>query len=237
MANRDRIAATETAFAILDAVHRSEGASAADIAERVGLSRGGVYKHLRTLLDVGAVVNHDGVYEIGPKLAAYDSAPSDVSVVADQTAKVDELSRSLDAPANLWVVNGDDCDCIHTSLPNERADYPRTEGTRCALADSVPGKAILAHLPEARRAALLDGVGDRVTEQLAAIREREILEEAVAGVPDWRSIATPVLDPNDDPVAAIEVVIPNERAGGLDVKNNIEGLLTETANQIRLELL
>lgn len=237
MMESDRITATATAFEILDVVHRTGGASAMTIAERVDLSRGGVYKHVRTLLDVGALVNHDGTYRIGPKFDEYATSTSAASVVADQTTKVDQLSQSLDAPANLWVANGDDCDCIHTSLPTERENYPRRTGTRHALTDCIPGKAILAHLPEARQDVLIEGGDESIREQLAAIRERELLEESIDGAPDWIAIATPVLDPSDHPIAAIEVVIPEERAGGVDVKNNIEGLMTETASQIRVELL
>ena len=237
MAQRDRIAATETAFEILDEVHERGGASAADLIEATGLSRGGVYKHLRTLVAVDALVNHDGVYELGPKFTEYGLGATDSHAVLDQTEKIDELARTLDAPANLWVGDGDDCRCVYTTNADRRDGYPRERGDTERLSESPPGKAILARLPTERRSELIGTHNEDLMVQLETLRERQLLEEELLSAPDWISIATPVVDPSDEPVAAIEIVIPAERASGIDVKNNIRGLLTETANQMRVEML
>jgi DNA-binding IclR family transcriptional regulator len=236
MAEGDRIAATETAFEILDEVHERGGASAAELIESTGLSRGGVYKHLRTLVAVDALANHDGVYELGPKFTEYGLGATD-SPVLDQTDKIDELARTLDAPANLWVGDDGGCRCVYTTNADGRDGYPRARGDSESLTESPPGKAILARLPASRRSELIGTHDEELMVQLETLRERQLLEEELLSTPDWISIATPIVDPSDDPVAAIEIVIPAERASGIDVKNNIRGLLTETANQMRVEML
>ena len=237
MTEGDRIAATKTAFDILDEVHESGGASAAELIDSTGLSRGGVYKHLRTLVDVDALVNHGGVYELGPKFTEYGLVGTDAPAVLDQTDKIDELARTLDAPVNLWVNDGDSCHCVYTTNADAREEYPRHRGDSERLVESPPGKAILARLPAPRRSELIGTHDQDLLSQLETLRERQLLEAELLFAPDWISIATPVVDPNDDPVAAIEIVIPAERASGIDVKNNIRGLLTETANQMRVEML
>lgn len=237
MTRSDRIEATRTAFDILDVIHDSQGATAAELIEATDLSRGGVYKHLRTLVEVDALANRDGVYVLGPKFTEYGLGTADSHSVADQTEKVDKLARTLDAPANLWTNDGDGCHCVYTALAEDRSEYPRSRGDSEPLAESPPGKVILAHLPSGRRTELIGTHDDELMAQVEELRERQLLEEGLSSAPAWVSIATPVLDPSDEPVAALEIVIPDERASGIDVKNNISGLLMETANRMRVEML
>jgi len=238
MSGSDRIEATRTSFEILDVVAESQGATAAELIEATGLSRGGVYKHLRTLVEVDALANHDGEYELGPKFTEYGLEASDTHAVLDQTEKVDELARSLDAPANLWVNDDDrECRCVYITRTNDRTGYPRTRGDTETLTQSPAGKVILAHLSQGRRDELIGDAHGGLSDQLDELRERQLLDEPLPFASEWVSIATPVLDPSDQPVAAIEIVIPAERARGIDVKNNISGLLTETANRMRVAML
>lgn len=237
MSQDDRIAATKTSFEILDAVHESQGATAAELIEATGLSRGGVYKHLRTLVEVDALVNRDGVYALGPKLTEYGMGTAETHPVLEQTGKVDELARSIDMPANLWISDGDSCRCVYTAGAVDRDGYPRSRGDSELLVESPPGKVILARLPSARRAELVETHDAELTAQLETLRERQLLDAPLPSAPDWVSIATPVLDPSDEPVAALEIVVPSDRASGIDIKNNVTGLLTETANRIRVEML
>jgi|GEM_PF-3315927 len=238
MSGSDRIEATKTAFEIIDMIDESQGATAAELIEATGLSRGGVYKHLRTLVEVDALANRDGEYVLGPRFTEYGLGTSDAHAILDQTEKVDELARSLDAPTNLWVNDGDhECRCVYTTRTDDRAGYPRTRGDTEPLTQTPAGKVILAHLPKENRDELIGGDYEGLPAQLEELRERQLLDEPLSFAPEWVSIATPVLDPSDQPVGAIEIVIPAERATGIDVKNNISGLLTETANRMRVEML
>ncbi|GAA0683021.1 IclR family transcriptional regulator [Natronoarchaeum mannanilyticum] len=237
MSRKNRITATETAFDILDAVNDAQGATAAELVEEVDLSRAGVYKHLRTLVAVDALINRDGIYVLGPKLTEYGLDTADSGFVPEQTEKIDQVAQSLDAPANLWINDDNTCHCVYTVLSEDRERYPRHRGEQELLTASPPGKAILAHLPRERRNELINTEGQPLLDQLEELRERKLLEEQLSDASEWVSIATPVLDPSDHPVAAIEIIIPSERAAGIDVKNNILGLLTETANKMRVEML
>lgn len=237
MSKDDRIGATKTAFEILDVVHESEGATAAALIEATGLSRGGVYKHLRTLVDVGALRNRNGVYVLGPKFAEYGPETADSHVLHDQMEKIDELSRSLNAPTNLWLKDDERCRCVYTTGAADRDGYPRARSDSEPLTESPPGKAMLARMPPKRRRELIGTHNEELMLQVETLRERQLLEEPLLSAPEWMSIAAPVLDPSDEPVAAIEMVIPAERATGIDVKNNIRGQITETANRMRVEML
>lgn len=236
MPQRDQIVATKTAFEILDIVNDFQGASAAELIEATDLSRGGVYKHLRTLVEVGALVNRDGVYVLGPKFDEYGLRTAHSQFMFEQTGKIDELARSLNAPTNLWVHDDDNCRCVYTTLAADQDGYSRSRGDSELLVESPPGKVILARLGIERHSDLV-GTEEELSAQLKELRERQFLEETLSFAPEWVSIATPILDPSDHPVAAIEAVISSERAISTDVEHNISGLLTETANRIRVEML
>lgn len=237
MSHGDRITATKTSFEILDIIHESQGATAAELIEETGRSRGGIYKHLRTLVEIDALMNRDGVYVLGPKFVEYGLEVTDTHSVLYQTEKVDKLSRTLDAPMNLWITDNNCCHCVYTKFPDDRDNYPRGQGDSERLVETPPGKSILAHLPSEQQTDLIGTQDSELLTQLRILQERQLLEESLSFAPDWVSIATPVLNPSEKPVAAIEVVIPVERANGIDVKNNISGLLTETANRMRVEML
>lgn len=236
MSQENRITSTETSFRILDEVHRRQGATAEELIEVTGLSRAGVYKHLRTLVGLNALTNRGGVYELGPKMTEYRLQSNDSQFVAGQTDRIETLAQSLDAPITLWIREDEACHCTYVSQSEGREGFPRQRGDNESLTESPPGKAILAHLPTEQREALI-GPDESLPSQLEQLRERQLLEERLPEAPEWVSISTPVLNPSDEPVAAIEVVIPNDRASSIDVKNNIRGLLTEAANQIRVGML
>lgn len=234
---QNRITATKTAFEILDVIHESQGASAAELIEATNLSRGGVYKHLRTLIEVSALVNRDGIYMLGPKFTEYGLETVDSYFMLEQTDKIDKLAQSLNASTNLWIHNDYSCHCVYTALATDHDGYPRCRGDSELLVESPPGKVILVHLPTERQPDLTERQKQELSVQLGELRERQLLEETLSFAPEWVSISTPILDPSDQPVAAIEIIIPSERATGIDVEHNITGLLTETANKIRVEML
>lgn len=243
MANRDQIKSTKTAFELLDVIAEIGGATAADITARLDISRTSVYKHLRTLVSLDAVENEDGTFVLGPKIIEYaEQNRTDASPFVQNTAKIDTLAVSLDAPVNLWLPDGEHCVCRYTTLPNEGRENPRDEEECVLLVDSVPGKTILAQISPEERESMLEEHSDgrdmgEIQSQLQVVRERRILIESLAPEDHWYSIATPVTTLSRDPRGALEVVIPSERAKGIDVEVNIAGLLLDTANNLEAEAL
>lgn len=107
------------------------------------------------------------------------------------------------------------------------------------MVDSTPGKTILAYLDRKEHIDQLDQYDgpdntDSIREQLQAVRERDLLIESLAPRVDWFSIASPITDVSGDPHGALEVVIPSERARGINVEVNIAGLLLDTANKLEI---
>lgn len=144
MANQDRIKSTETAFEILDVIVEIGEATAADITVQIDISRTSVYKYLRTFLSLGVVENEDETFVLGPKVAEYaEENRTDASPFVQNTAKIDTLAISLDAPVNLWLSDSEHCVCRYTTFPNEGRENPRDEDERVLLVPRTgsPGRA------------------------------------------------------------------------------------------------
>jgi DNA-binding IclR family transcriptional regulator len=243
MVSDNRIKAAETSFEILDIISESGGATAIEIADRLGLSRGGVYKHIRTLQHVGAIENEGGTYVIGHRIAYFagKSAPGQLSGDTDtpfgrnQLDPVVDLSMSIDSPVNTWTLEGTTCRCVHTCLPDVGRENPRAEGDEWEITSAVPGRAILATLDDERRRRTVGTLDDDVDEKLGKARRRGVLIEPLETVEGWQSVSAPIMDENDTAVGAIEAVLPSERAQGIDLEVNIVGQVLDTARRLHLE--
>lgn len=241
MAAENRIVATETAFEILDHIHETGGASASDLATAVDISRANVYKHLRTLLKVDAITNHDGIYRLGPKFVTYGQSVRHEIIVEQHRRKIDNVATSLGAPANLWKVIDRKCISIYTTVPDSDWTNPCSQGERSRLIENAPGKVILACYPTQIQREILEQnpeiPTDDTLEELREIQSENLWTEPLKPRSNWVSIATPIRSPSDEPKGAIEIVVPVKRAEGIDLDINIAGLLTETASKIEVEMM
>ncbi len=243
MTQRRKIKATEVSFAILDYIERTSGATAEELAEQCGISRQGIYKHLRTLMDINAVRNENGVYLLGPKLAEYEVRPDGPDAFYKRyQVEIDGLADSLDASVNCWSKEGRRCVCKYQSVPNAERENPREIEESAVLVETIPGRTILAEYPDQNREAFINAEAAtpdqvEIRRQLRKASERNLLTETLEGRADWVSIASSFCDDSGEPVGAIEVVMPSERARGLDIEVNIVGSLLDTVKNIEIDAI
>lgn len=241
MTHRRKIKATEVSFAMLDHIERTGGATAEELADKCDISRQGAYKHLRTLADIDAVSNENGVFVLGPKLAQYEVQPEGPDEFYNKyQVEIDGLADSLNAPVNCWSKEGRRCICQYQSFPDEDRGNPREIEENAVLTDNIPGRTILAEYGNQRRETFLEAEApesdqSELRQQLRKARERNVLTETLEGRPDWVSIASSFSDSTGAPVGAIEVVMPSERARGLDIEVNIVGSLLDTVKKIEID--
>jgi DNA-binding IclR family transcriptional regulator len=242
VAHSDRIKATETAFDILDYIHDSEGATARAIAEETTLSRQGVYKHLRALEAADAVQNQNGTFVLGAKLAEYGLTVRDRNTIyARYRSDIDDLAVSLDAPVNYWSLEERECLCLYTSLPAEGRENPRNQGDSEPLVDNTPGNTILAEYDSDERSAIVKEYAEaldleEIRSQIQTVEERGLLIQALANEPDWVSISTAICRPSGEPEGAVEVVMPHQRARGIDIEVHVAGSLLDAVDKIELDI-
>ncbi|SFB73918.1 transcriptional regulator, IclR family [Halobiforma haloterrestris] len=242
------IKATETTFAIVDALADRERARLTEIADAVDVANSTASDHLRTLRDHGYVVAEEDGYRLGLKfmdtgerakrhyrdlLEAADpvleqlvaETGETVNLVAEENGRgvyVDRRVGERGVPTDSWVGRGKP---LHTISA---------------------GKAILAELPEERRAELLEGglagVSDRtitspadLEDELAAVQEEGVAFNDRESHERIRAVGAPIVL-EGDVYGAVSVAGPAKRLTGSYFREEIPDLLLGAVNEIELKL-
>lgn len=241
MVNQKKIKATKTSFAILDYIKKSGGATAREVADNCDISRESAYKHLRTLIDVNAVKNEDGTFVLGPKIPNYQlNTEASNQHYKHHMDKLENLAISLDTSVNFWSKEDHKCVCLYRARPSSEHDNPRELKENLFLTDTIPGRTILAEYSYENREILFESKSfgtkpENINAQIQKAQERGILIESIVTTSGWVSVASAFSTPSGSPVGSIEVVLPSERARGIDLEVNIAGSLLDTINRIEVD--
>ncbi|SEN94751.1 IclR family transcriptional regulator [Actinacidiphila rubida] len=211
---------TDKAMEVLEALVEPGGPHRlGDLAQRTGLTKPTVHRHLQTMVEFGFAQPADGGrYQAGPRLLGLAAAAlhddQDLRLARPVLA---ELHRRTGQFAHYAVRHGDVAVHLeHSESPPEfRMGVP--PGGRTPLYLSGVGLAMLSALPPDACADVLDAVpadewaahplGDAATvrEVLREAAERGYAVDDGYGEPDVRSVAAPVLDRDGHVVGAVGI--------------------------------
>jgi len=241
----ETVGATETSFSILSYLKAESGANVTDIATALGLSKSTVYNHLRTLNRLGYVVKEDNTYHLGLKFLDLGNAARDRQNLYEVAkGEIDALVSSIGEHGYVMVEERGQGVYIYQSKTARGIQTDSHIGTTVDLHATAVGKAYMAHLPEDRRAELLDSLAlaprteatytdrDRLEAELNAIRRQGFAfnnEERFVGL---RAVGAPVLGPDEEVLAAISVSGPTTRLSGDRYRTEIPEKVRETARII-----
>lgn len=240
---------TRTSLEILELLGELGGAGVTRIAEELDRPPSTVHGHLATLEDQEFVVADGETYRLGLKFLALGRQVENSKPVyrrADRyTAKA---ARETDC-RSVFAVEEHGRGVFVSRNAGEFASWEREmAGQRCYLHATAVGKAMLAHLPETRRDAIVERKGlpgltentitDRaeLERELEAVGERGVAfdrEEELSGV---RSVGTPVLGHDGRVIGALAATAPAERMVGDRFETEIPGELRAVANEFELDL-
>jgi len=223
---QNTVRALDRGLMVLTELARGGGASLSDLAERTGESPATLYRVLITLqghamADLDPGTQH---WHVGPGAFRVGSAfLRRTSLIERARPEMHALMAATGETANLGVARGASVLFVGQVETHEtiRAFFP--PGTESPLHASGIGKALLAFLPEPRRAALLDRLElTRFTP--ATLAERTALEADLAAIrarghaiddeertPGMRCVAAPVFDALGEVVAGLSVSGPVSR--------------------------
>src|SRR5215213_1268946 len=202
------------------------GAGVSEVAADIGVHKSTAFRLLAALEERGLVEqNHDrGRYQLGFGILRLASAiPARLDLVQQARPVLDELAADLGETVNLAVLRK------HYAVNVDQARGPAAVAAQNWVGELTPvhatssGKVLLAHLPDARRAEILDRAGlPRLT--AATITSREALEESLAKVRvdgyaatfeelevGLNAVSVPVCDHRSTVVGAVSVSGPAYR--------------------------
>ncbi|WP_058365242.1 IclR family transcriptional regulator [Haloparvum sedimenti] len=232
---------TQTSVEILRCVADSGGATLMELNDRVSVSKGALYNHLSTLVELELLERVDGTYRV------------DVGVLAlgeQARMAIPGFPAIRGTLRNLAMTSGEFATFVKTRdgtpIVAETAAGELVErhwlsvGQELPLATTAAGKVVLATLPEERAAALVREQTSHETESLL----EEIRTVRVQGLAfsrgefqdDQYSVAAPI-DSSDGPTYVVSLTGPKDRLDGKSLQQDIAGLVVSASNEIQRHIL
>jgi IclR family pca regulon transcriptional regulator len=197
------VQSVERAFAILETFDEEHPTrSAADIARIAGLARPTTYRMLQTLQQLGYVRNHDGRFEVTPRVLRLGAGYlGRHSIGARAQPVLDQLSQDVGEHVALGVLDGDEVIALAASSSRQSRllAVAVQVGQRLPVESTSLGRVLTAYRPQTHDAdsEAIRSAGHVVTDGL--------LESGL------RSIGVPVLDHDGEIVAAMAIAVNASR--------------------------
>lgn len=246
---RSIVKSIDTTLDVIQYLHRHETATIEEVAAAIDSSTSTVHRHLVTLRERGYVIGEDGEYRLSFMFLTHGGKTRDRMFATDMVnEKVQQIAERTEERAQFMVEENGERVYLFTHFGSSGVKTDANVGKRGPLHISAAGKAILAHLPEERIDAILDGVEfDRLTDR--TITTREELEAELAEIHDQnyafndeesteslRAVGVPIRFDDGTVFGAISVSGPAHRFQNEYFYEELPELLLGAANEIELNL-
>ena len=216
----------EKGLAVLALFGRTGEASAAEVAEAVGLSRSAAYRILETLRDQNFLEVNPASERLRLGFRAAElgmAALSGIDVVRLAPAYLPALVEAASETVFVAVVNDDEVVYVYKEVGPRPLAMVSQIGSRRPLHCTALGKAYLSALPPEESRALLGRLELRrftprtitdlaaLEDEVLATRERGYAVDAVEVEEGVACVGAPVVDHGGRPVAAVSVAGPADR--------------------------
>ncbi|MFB6165847.1 MAG: IclR family transcriptional regulator [Haloarculaceae archaeon] len=245
----ETVQATRTMFDIVEYVKRADGATVTGAADALGYAKSTIHRHLATLHELGYVVRNGDEYAVGLRfLDLGQHARTRRLGYALAKDKVEEIATETGERAQFIVEEHYEAVYIHRSFGEQAVHTDPGIGSRIPLHATAAGKAILAHVPEARLFEIVEHaafepitdatITDReaLFEELAAIRERGYSFNRQENLEGLNAVGVVVTGPDDAVIGALSVSGPSHRLTGERLETELPNLLLGTANELELNI-
>lgn len=246
--NHQTIQSIHSAFRIVECLEDQGPSGVTALANRLDLPKSTAHVYLKTLDELGYVVNDGGTYRVSLKFLErggrvrqaqriYGAAKLEVDDLADETNELANLG-TIENGQRVLLYKSEGGDAVHDNTPVGEFTYMHW---------SSLGKAIMAYLPVEAIDEIIDqhglpkatdrsiGARDELLDDLERTRERGYALEDDERRLGMRAVAVPIRDDDSKIIASISVSGPKNRFGDERIENEIFQALESTANVIQLK--
>lgn len=242
------IQSVENSHAVTEALQELGTATVTEVADRAGLSKGGAYKHLKTLCEGEFVVREGTEYRLGLRFLdiggqiRYTHPGSQII-----KNRMQELAEETGETSIYTVLD----DTRTTTLFREtgsRGVSTRTRiGKRLYPHETAAGKCILSQLPEEEVDRIVEAVGlpqvtentitdrEAFAEELATVRKQGYAYNLGESVEGLIAMSVPLV-PNGKVLGACSVTGPYHRMKGDPLNDEIAETLLSFTNELELNI-
>jgi DNA-binding IclR family transcriptional regulator len=245
----DTIHSVETLFAIVDVLYDEGEVRLTEIADRVGVSKSTVHRHLATLAAHHYVTKEENMYrlsyrflDIGAHLRNRDALHKQIrgtlKNIADETGEFVGFVVEEHGLATF----------LYTEMGSEGVQHDNRVGSTVPLHQIAAGKVILAHLPEERRDEIIDEHGLPASTQ-HTITDRSELEAELEAVQRHGfaiareeyteglvAVSVPIRYPDESLAGAVLIAGPTYRMGEERLETELPHMLKGAIAEFELNL-
>ena len=250
MNDETTVKTTTKSLRIVELLHERGGAGITEIADRLGLSKSTVYKHLRTLEAERYVFKGSGdVYYVGLRFLRLGvGARRQRRIYETAKPEIQRLAEESGEMANLLVEEHGRGIFLYRADSSRAVNLDTHAGREVYLHTTAMGKAILANLPEQRVSDIIDRHGlPEMTDH--TITDREVLFEDLDATAErgWAvdreerlnglcCVATAITNPDGEPLGAISVSGPRSRLKDDKLLDELPEMIRDIQNVIELNV-
>lgn len=243
------IGSVETTFSIINQLQTDGSCGVTELADKLGIPKSTVYKHLQTLSNIGYVRADNGTYQLGLKFLEHGGWIRDrCRIYVYGRSKVESLANTVnemvvlsirDEDRGVFLFNSNDQYNLQESIPL---------GKRFYLHQTAAGKAMLAALDDEPRRRLLNQIefppstAATITDREELITEIETVQQQGFALnhgerdPEIQAVAAPVYDYETDRVGAISISTPTESPNRDALDNRYADDVKRVASKLSLQL-
>jgi len=243
------VKATETTFAILEAINESNGIRLTDLAETLEKPKSTIHRYLRTLIDLEYLVREDGEYYVSLRFLDIGwSARTRKEGYRKAKTKVKELADETNERAQFIVEEHGRAVYVHRETGDYAVQTDPGIGKRIDLHATSAGKAVISNWPDERIEAYVNHWGlpaltvNTITDREKLMAEVETIrdvgysvnrEENIEGL---KAVGAAVNGPDGEVLGALSVSGPANRMKGNWFEDELPDILMGFANEMELNL-
>lgn len=238
----------ERIFEIIEVIQELDAPTLTETAEEVDTTKSTALNHLRTLEELGYVVEDNGKYRLSLQFLDHGiHAKRRLRIARHAPDPLKQLAKDTGEAAWVMTEERGYVVGVEKELGPRAVQTTGRIGRHTRFHYHAPGKAMLSAMPEAQARGIVESHGmpartaqtitdiDTLMEQVDKFRARGVALDVGEAIEGLRSVASPVTSAQGVE-GAIAVVGPKNRMKGDRFENEIPDLVAGAANEIELRL-
>jgi DNA-binding IclR family transcriptional regulator len=243
----DEVQSVKTMFDVLEAIQENGPMGVTELSRELDMSKGGVHRYLKTLVNEGYAVNDDGRYDLGLRflmLAGHVRQNFPHNDLIEE--KVTELANETGQRAQFLAEQHGYGIYLYRERATRAAKFEAAIGKTVHLHTTAAGKAILAHMPRDEVEGIIDRHGlvaktdNSITDPaalfdtLAEVREQGYALNEAEHLTGLHAVGVPVFDSDDTILGGMSVSGPSHRIKEMMTDRSIQQTILSVAEEVEL---
>lgn len=243
----DEVQSVKTMFDVLEAIQENGPMGVTELSCELDMSKGGIHRYLKTLVNEGYAVNDDGRYDLGLRflmLAGHVRQNFPHNDLIEE--KVTELANETGQRAQFLAEQHGYGIYLYRERASRAAKFEAAIGKTVHLHTTAAGKAILAHMPREQVEEIIETHGlvaktessitdpEVLFEELVDVRNRGYALNEAEHLTGLHAIGVPVFDSEDDILGGMSISGPSHRIKELTDDQAVQQTILSVAEEIEL---